>query len=43
MKGSFSSLSFYGVLKLTDIVRIIVAHLWLKKEKLGRNLAAQAT
>ena len=33
----------YGVLKLTDIVKIIVAHLWLKKEKWVKNLTAQAT
>lgn len=33
----------YGVLKLTDIVKIIVAHLWLKKEKWVKNLTVQAT
>ena len=33
----------YGVLKLTDIVKIITAHLWLKKEKWVKNLTAQAT
>ena len=33
----------YGMLKLTDIVKIIVAHLWLKKEKWVKNLTAQAT
>ena len=33
----------YGVLKLTDIVKIIVAHLWLKKEKWVKNLTARAT
>ena len=50
MKRYFGSLSFYrqalmmyGVLKLTDIVKIIVAHLWLKKEKWVKNLTAQAT
>lgn len=31
----------YGVLKLTDIVKIITAHLWLKKEKWVRNLTVQ--
>ena len=34
---------YRGVLKLTDIVKIIVAHLWLKKEKWVKNLTAQAT
>ena len=32
----------YGVLKLTDFVKIIIAHLWLKKEKWVKNLTAQA-
>ena len=32
-----------GVLKLTDIIKIITAHLWLKKEKWVKNLAAQPT
>ena len=31
----------YGALKLTDILKIIIAHLWLKKEKWVKNLAAQ--
>ncbi len=31
----------YGVLKLTDFLKIMTAHLWLKKEKWVRNLAAQ--
>ncbi len=32
----------YGVLKLTDVAKIIIAHLWLKKEKWVKNLTAQA-
>ena len=32
----------YGVLKLTDFVKITVAHLWLKKEKWVKNLTVQA-
>ena len=32
----------YGVLKLTDFIKIIVAHLWLKKEKWVKNLTVQA-
>jgi len=32
----------YGVLKLTDIVKITVAHLWLKNEKWVKNLTVQA-
>ena len=31
----------YGVLKLTDFVKIIIAHLWLKKEKWVKNLTTQ--
>ena len=31
----------YGVLKLTDIIKITVAHLWLKKEKWVKNLTIQ--
>ena len=31
----------YGVLKLTDIIKIITAHLWLKKEKWVKNLTVQ--
>jgi Na+-driven multidrug efflux pump len=34
---------YMTLLKLTDIVKIIVAHLWLKKEKWVKNLTAQAT
>ena len=32
----------YGVLKLTDFVKIVIAHLWLKKEKWVKNLTVQA-
>ena len=32
----------YGVSKLTDFVKIITAHLWLKKEKWVKNLTVQA-
>ena len=32
----------YGMLKLTDIVKIAGAHLWLKKEKWLKNLTVQA-
>ena len=32
----------YGVLKLTDFVKIVTAHLWLKKEKWVKNLTVQA-
>ena len=32
----------YGVLKLTDIVKIVTAHHWLKKEKWVKNLTVQA-
>ena len=31
----------YGVLKLTDFVKITVAHLWLKKEKWVKNLTVR--
>ena len=31
----------YGVLRLTDIIKITVAYLWLKKEKWVKNLAEQ--
>ena len=31
----------YGVLKLTDIIKILIAHLWLKKEKWVKNLTIQ--
>ena len=31
----------YGVLKLTDIIKIITAHPWLKKEKWVKNLTVQ--
>jgi len=31
----------YGVLKLTDIVKIVVAYLWLRKEIWVKNLTAQ--
>ena len=31
----------YGVLKLTNIIKIITAHLWLKKEKWVKNLTVQ--
>ena len=30
----------YGVVKLFDLVKIVVAHVWLKKEKWVKNLAA---
>ncbi len=40
---SWGPVLMYGVLKLTDIVKIIVAHLWLKKEKWVKNLTARAT
>ncbi len=33
----------YGVLKLTDFLKIVTAHLWLKKEKWVRNLTVQVT
>ena len=32
----------YGVSKLTDIVKIVIAHLWLKKEKWVKNLTVRA-
>ncbi len=32
--------AMYGIMKLTDIVKIVVAHIWLKKEKWVKNLAA---
>ena len=32
----------YGALKLTDFIKIITAHLWLKKEKWVKNLTVQA-
>ena len=32
----------YGVLKLTDFVKIVTAHLWLKKEKWVKNLTVRA-
>ena len=31
----------YGVLKLTDFVKIVTAHLWLKKEKWLKNLTVR--
>jgi len=34
--------AMYGALKLTDFVKITVAHLWLKKEKWVKNLTVQA-
>ena len=33
----------YGVLKLTDFVKIVTAHLWLKKENWLKNLTVCAT
>ena len=33
----------YGVLRLTDFVKIVTAHLWLKKEKWVKNLTVRAT
>ena len=33
----------YGVLKLTDLIKISMAHLWLKKDKWVKNLAVQPT
>jgi Na+-driven multidrug efflux pump len=32
----------YGALKLTDFVKIVTAHLWLKKEKWVKNLTVRA-
>jgi len=37
---SWGPVAMYGALKLTDILKIITAHLWLKKEKWVKNLAA---
>ena len=34
--------AMYGALKLTDLIKIITAHLWLKKEKWVKNLTVQA-
>ena len=34
--------AMYGALKLTDFIKITVAHLWLKKEKWVKNLTVQA-
>ncbi len=39
---SWGPVLMYGVLKLTDILKIVIAHLWLKKEKWVRNLAQPA-
>ena len=39
---SWGPVLMYGVLKLTDFVKIVTAHLWLKKEKWLKNLTVGA-
>jgi len=43
MVAGLGDVKMYGALNLTDFVKIIVAHLWLKKEKWVKNLTVQAT
>ena len=42
MVAGLGDVKMYGALNLTDFVKIIVAHLWLKKEKWVKNLTVQA-
>ena len=35
---SFGPVAMYGIIKLTDFVKIIIAHFWLKKERWLKNL-----
>ena len=40
-KTSLGPVAMYVVIKLFDLIKIVIAHVWLKKEKWVKNLAAQ--
>ena len=42
MVAGLGDVKMSGVLKLTDFVKIVTAHLWLKKEKWVKNLTVRA-